>query len=561
MMQHVNRRHILTVHLEDYFQVGPLSSAIPLRYWPRFDTRVERNVRATLDLLDERGHKATFFTVGWIADMLPDVVREVARRGHEVASKGYLHRSIRQMSRDEFRSDAVKSRRALERATGQAVHGYRIARGWFEESDLWALDVLAEEGFAYDSSLRHLGFTRRSRGAAPFVHRAGDRTIHELPLPSWSLGGFSLPIAGGNYVRQFPDRFMRARIAEFVARGNAPLNFYFHVWELDVDQPRITAVSTPNRLRQYRNLERMPDRIRRYLKDYDFTTAGQHLGLTPEPASPVEAGSLAAEVHAASEVGVARRPVTIIVPCFNEEASLGYLSRTLDTFAQDNATTLDVSFVLVDDGSKDKTWEGMQRLFGPRPNYKLVQHTVNRGIAAACLTGIEAASTETVCVIDADCSFDPARLAVMIPMLEDGVDLVTASPYHKEGGVLNVPAWRLVLSKGASQIYGLILHNKLASYTACFRVYRRSAVLGMKLDNYGFTGIAELLARLDQSGARILECPAVLESRLLGISKMKVARTIGEHMRLMTRLARGQLAPKAEGRDKLAAAPAESHHA
>ncbi len=112
------RRHVLTVHLEDYFQVEPLSGAIPLRYWPRFDTRVERNVLASLDMLDECGAKATFFTVGWIADQAPEVVREVVRRGHEVASKGYYHRSIRQMSPEEFRADAVQSKRALEKATG-----------------------------------------------------------------------------------------------------------------------------------------------------------------------------------------------------------------------------------------------------------------------------------------------------------------------------------------------------------------------------------------------------------------------------------------------------------
>lgn len=538
-----SRRHILTVHLEDYFQVAPLSGAIPLRYWPRFDTRVERNVRATLDLLDECGDKATFFTVGWIADQMPDVVREVARRGHEVASKGYYHRSIRQMSPEEFRADAVQSRKALEKATGQAVRGYRIARGWFAPKDLWALDVLAEEGFEYDSSLRQLGFSAHTNPALdrPFLHRVGNRSIWELPLATWRCAGFSLPISGGNYVRQLPESFMRRRVADYVDKTGAPLTFYFHVWELDPEQPRITAVSMRNRVRQYRNLERMPDRIRRYLKDYAFSTAADHLALPPKTVESTV--TTTSEVVTAAAPTGPRRPVTIVVPCYNEENSLGYLGRTLDRFARDNADKFDVSFVFVDDGSKDKTWDGLNALFGPRADCQVVQHRVNRGIAAACLTGIEAAKTETVCVIDADCSFDPARLAVMIPMLEDGVDMVTASPYHKDGGVLNVPAWRLVLSKGASQVYSHILKNKLASYTACFRVYRRSTLLGMQLENYGFTGIAEILARLDQSGARIIECPAVLESRLLGVSKMKVARTIVEHAKLMTQLARGRMLP------------------
>jgi polysaccharide deacetylase family protein (PEP-CTERM system associated) len=560
-----NRRHILTVNLEDYFQVEPLSGAIPLRYWPRFDTRVERNVMASLDLLDECGAKATFFTVGWIADKMPDVVREVARRGHEVASKGYYHRSIQQMSRDEFRADVVQSKKALERATGQAVDGYRIARGWFSQRDLWALDILADEGFAYDSSLRQLGFTGVSGGRRdiPFVHNYEGKTIRELPLATWQFAGFSLPVSGGNYVRQLPDSFVRRRVANWIEQSDAPLVFYFHVWELDAEQPRITAVSMRNRVRQYRNLEQMPGRIRRYLKEYAFTTAGNHLGLAPRTVDV--APQVTSQVVAQTGAARVRRPVTIVVPCYNEENSLGYLKRTLDKFSADNAEMLDVQFVLVDDGSRDKTWEGMQAQFGESADCQLVRHPKNRGIAAACLTGIEAAKTETVCVIDADCSFDPARLADMIPMLEDGVDMVTASPYHRDGGVLNVPAWRLVLSKGASQIYAHIMTNKLASYTACFRVYRRSTVVGMKLDNYGFTGIAEILARLDQSGARILECPAVLETRLLGVSKMKVARTIMEHAKLMTQLARGRMAPTERGgplppdSTKLAGGSANSH--
>lgn len=543
------RRHVLTVHLEDYFQVEPLSGAIPLRYWPRFDTRVERNVLASLDLLDECGAKATFFTVGWIADQAPDVVREVVRRGHEVASKGYYHRSIRQMSPEEFRADAVQSKRALEKATGQEVNGYRIARGWFSQRDLWALDVLAEEGFSYDSSLRHIGFTGMagSQINRQFSRTVGGRTISELPLATWQCAGFSLPVSGGNYVRQLPDSFVRTRVADWVSTTDAPLVFYFHIWELDPEQPRITAVSMRNRVRQYRNLEQMPDRIRRYLKDYTFTSASDYLGLPAQTVS-VEAQQAAAAATKPVFTGE-RRPVTIVVPCYNEENSLGYLGRTLDRFKADNADKFETSYVLVDDGSKDKTWEGMNTLFGSRPEFKLVKHEKNRGIAAACLTGIEAAKDETVCVIDADCSFDPARLAVMIPMLEGDVTMVTASPYHRDGGVLNVPAWRLVLSKGASQIYAHIMKNKLASYTACFRVYKRSAVVGMKLENYGFTGIAEILARLDQSGAKILECPAVLETRLLGVSKMKVARTIVEHAKLMTQLARGQLDPSNGGPD------------
>ncbi|MDX2288226.1 MAG: glycosyltransferase [Hyphomicrobiaceae bacterium] len=531
------RRHILTVNLEDYFQVGPLSAAIPRRHWPRFESRVEQNTEATLDLLDQYGHKATFFTVGWIADKLPHVVREVVRRGHEVASKGYYHRALRQMSREEFEADALQSRIALERAAEREVFGYRIARGWFSRRDLWALPALERAGYRYDSSLRKLGFSLPSGAASPAADRRSPTGLVELPLASWRLAGFDLPISGGNYLRQLPADFMRRRFAETSARSLDPLVFYFHTWELDPEQPRISGLHWSSRMRQYRNLEDMGERVRTFLENYQFGPASTHLGLTAAPVShpprvveePVQAPAAASAADLL--------PVTVIVPCYNEEQSLAYLARALDQFVAETADRYQLSFVFVDDGSKDRTLAGLQQQFGSRANCQIVQHPQNRGIAAACLTGFAAARDEIVCVIDADCTFDPSSLATMIPLLTDDVALVTASPYHRDGGVMNVPAWRLVLSRGASRLYSYVLTNKLASYTACFRVYRRSAVADMQLEHSGFTGIAEILVRLDQAGARIVESPAVLEARVLGVSKMKVARTIMEHSRLIGRLA------------------------
>lgn len=536
-----DRSHVLTIHLEDYFQVGPLSAAIPQRHWLRFESRVAQNVETTLNLLDRYNQKATFFTVGWVADKMPDVVREVARRGHEVASKGYFHRSLAQMSRVEFEADAAQSRVAIERAIDREVVGYRIARGWFAEKDLWALDALERAGYRYDSSLRRLGFSLKSDGKPLEGDRRQSRSIVELPLASWRFAGFDLPISGGNYLRQLPAEFVRRRFADSAARSSDPMVFYFHVWELDPEQPRISGLPLMKRVRQYRNLETMGERVESYLANYHFGTAANYLQLDAKPVShpPLIEAVTAAPATAASLDATAGEllPITVIVPCYNEEQSISYLARSLDHFAAQAAAKYKVSFVFVDDGSKDKTLEGLQRQFGGRSNCQIVQHPQNRGIAAACLTGFAAARDEVLCVIDADCTFDPSHLATMIPLLKDDVALVTASPYHRDGGVMNVPAWRLLLSRGASQLYRYVLSNKLASYTACFRIYRRSAVVNMRLQHSGFTGIAEILVRLDRAGAKIVECPAVLEARVLGISKMKVGRTITEHAGLLSRLA------------------------
>ena len=178
-------------------------------------------------------------------------------------------------------------------------------------------------------------------------------------------------------------------------------------------------------------------------------------------------------------------------------------------------------------------------LFGDQSNCEIVRHQQNRGVAAATLTGIEHAKTEIVCVIDCDCSYDIENLGRFIPLLDEGVDLVTASPYHKDGGVLNIPGWRLLLSRGASVLYRMVLKTKLATYTACFRAYRRSAVVDLEVSNERYLGITEILALLDQRGCRIIECPAVLEPRLFGQSKMKVLMTIGGHLRLLAKLAFG----------------------
>jgi hypothetical protein len=153
------------------------------------------------------------------------------------------------------------------------------------------------------------------------------------------------------------------------------------------------------------------------------------------------------------------------------------------------------------------------------------------------LTGLRHAGTEIVCSIDCDCSYDPHDLANMIPLLRDGVALVTASPYHPEGRVHNVPAWRLVLSKSLSRMYRIVLRQPLHTYTSCFRVYRRSVLIGIQPERGGFLGIAELIGRLALSGAEIVEHPATLEVRVLGHSKMKILQTIWGHLGLITSLA------------------------
>ncbi len=547
------QRHLLTVVLEDYFQVAPLRGVVKTEQWHLFENRVDVNTHKALDLLDEFGIKATFFVLGWIADEMPEVVRKVAARGHEIASKGYYHRSLAQLSPADFRADLRRSKAALERASGRRVDGYRIAHGWFGPHDLWALDVLAEEGFAYDSSVRPLfrAFAHQPSRRFAFRHRHGDGELWEFPLSSVCLAGCSLPIAGGNYLRQFPHSLMKRAVARWHRNSRAPFVMYFHVWELDPGQPRIHAAPLMERVRQYRHLDRMPAIIRHYLSTYSFVGIGDYLGLEPtmvEPVADLPEAVMAALRPAAVKPGrspavAEHRPVTVVVPCYNESESLHFLANTLRGVEATLECRYQLRFIFVDDGSADGTPELLDKLFGSRPGCSVVVHEQNRGVAAAILTGIRHASSEIVCSMDCDCTYDPHQLRTLIPMLKDDVDMVTASPYHPDGQVRNVPSWRLLLSRGLSALYRLVLRHRFYTYTSCFRVYRRSAVCDLPVREGHFLGVTEMLCLLDLGGGRIAERPAVLDVRLLGRPHMKIPRTIAGHLKLLARIAGRRLLP------------------
>ena len=537
-MKHKGQRDLLTVILEDYFHVGALSGLISSREWYRFETRFEKNTLKTLDFLKQFDVQATFFVLGWIAEKHPELIAEVARQGHEVANYGFHHKNVRQMTREEFREDARRSRDAIEIATGKRVIGYRMPQGLHSPSDFWILDTLAEEGYVYDSSVfpsSQLG----SRFREVYEHQNQSGRLWEFPHATLNLLGYRLPISGGNYFRQIPHTLLKHAVSHWKEQTTAPLMIYFHVWELDPEQPRISATSWLTRTRQYRNLNKMQWVLRDYFSKYKFGSVADYLGCDTQAASvagrrpvlEIQTGALELPVRKPA----VRTPVTVVVPCYNERPTLPYLANTLESVTKLLDPDFDLSFIFVDDRSTDGTPELLQRLFGNKPNCRIVEHPQNLGVAAAIFTGIRHAQTEVVCSIDCDCSYDPHELMHMIPMLTQGVDMVTASPYHPQGKVTNVPSWRLTLSKGASWLYGKVLRHKLATYTSCFRVYRRSKVVDLQLSEPGYLGVAEILALIDLRGGSIKEFPTTLHVRILGQSKMKVARTVVGHLKNLRR--------------------------
>jgi polysaccharide deacetylase family protein (PEP-CTERM system associated) len=568
------KKHLLTVLLEDYFHVGAFNSIIQHGQWYRFETRFEKNTLKALDLLDSFDIKATFFSLGWIADNNPEIIREIARRGHEIANRGYYHRSIKQMTPEEFREDLKRSREALEKASGKKIVGYRSAEKLSYSSDLWTLDVLAEEGYSYDASFLPTSRTARQESWRRFAHKhqTNEREIWEFPYSTAKVGGLIIPIAGGNYFRQIPHTLLKYAVKNWNDKTDAPFVMYFHVWELDPEQPRISAASRITRIRHYRKLDKMEWVLKEYFSKYKFVGAAEYLGVETEVSSfkfQVSSSELQeselkiqdsrfkiqdSRLKAQDEHSALRTPhpaleksaITIVIPCYNEELVLPYLANTLRSVEATLEKDYDLRFIFVDDCSTDKTWESLHQLFSEKENVKFMRHRTNMGVAAGILTGLRNAETEIVCSMDCDCTYDPHELQNMIPLLTDDVDMVTASPYHPQGGVRNVPTWRLSLSKGASFLYGKVLKQKLHTYTSCFRVYRRSAVADLNVKENGFLGVAETLGQLDLRGGKIVEHPAMLEVRLFGWSKMKVARTIAGHLKLLLRL----LAMRISGKEK-----------
>ena len=532
-----DKKNLLTILVEDYFHVGAFETLIQQRNWENFEPRYEQNTLKTLDLLDRYDTKATFFVLGWIADLNPDLVREIVNRGHEVASRGFYHRSAKNLTPDEFREDLRRSNAAIEKATGRRVVGYRAAEKLAFDHNEWVLKTLAEEGFAYDASFLPSSKTEKARRVAHEVNIDGQQ-IWEFPYTTTDLGVGLLPISGGNYFRQLPYTLMRRAIKNFHKNHDDPFVFYFHVWELDPEQPIISAASNFNRIRHYRKLDKMEWILHENLALYQCTGIADHLGLESEIAR--ESAAPAANVEPVREmINIASlTPVSIVVPCYNEQESLPYLAKTLAAVENElNGIGYTTQLIFVDDRSQDNTLATIDELFGGRDDVQVVKHEVNKGVAGGMMTGIRAARTEIVCTIDCDCTFDPHELVNMIPMLTDGVDMVQASPYHKDGAVQNVPGWRLLLSKGASVLYRRVLRTKIASYTACFRVVRRSAMVDIEPTESGFHGVPEMLGLLDLRGGTIVEYPTVLAVRLFGASKMKTAKTIVGTVKLISRLA------------------------
>ncbi len=258
----------LTVDVEDYFQVWALSPHIERQRWETMECRVERNMDRLLELFDSRKARATFFTLGWVAERYPAMVRKLVAHGHELASHGQSHLRATEQSPDEFRHDISTARRVLEDVAGVAVRGYRAPNFSIGRDNLWALDCIAEAGYTYSSSVYPVRHDHYGMPDAPrFAHRTQNGLL-EIPISTTRLLARNLPAGGGGFFRLLPYRVSRWAIERVNRVDGQPAIFYFHPWEIDPGQPRIPGVSIKTRLRHYLNLDRTESRLARLLSDF-----------------------------------------------------------------------------------------------------------------------------------------------------------------------------------------------------------------------------------------------------------------------------------------------------
>ena len=260
----------LTIDVEDYFQVSAFAPYIQRADWDARECRVERNVGRILDMLAAQKTQATFFTLGWIAQRYPHLVRRIADEGHEVASHGYGHERVSDLTPEAFAHDIRTAKHLLEDIAGVAVTGYRAPSFSIGQGNLWALDVLQQEGYRYSSSIYPNQHDHYGMPDAPrFAHRIRPDLI-EVPPTTLRMFNRNLPSSGGGYFRLFPYALSRWMLRQVNQNDQQPAIFYFHPWEIDAAQPRVAGIDARTRFRHYVNIPRMEQRLQRLLQDFQW---------------------------------------------------------------------------------------------------------------------------------------------------------------------------------------------------------------------------------------------------------------------------------------------------
>ncbi|WNC72533.1 DUF3473 domain-containing protein [Thalassotalea psychrophila] len=272
MQSHPNQAHILTVDVEDYFQVSAFENVIARSEWDSLEHRVEKNTHRILDLFDKQNAKATFFVLGWVAERYPNVVKRIVNDGHELASHGYGHQRLTKLNQKEAQQDIEKSKHILEDISSTEVIGYRAPSFSINNSNTWVYQILKELGFQYSSSTYPINHDLYGEPSWPRQAYLTKENILEIPASTLNVANRNFPIAGGGYYRLLPYWLNKQAISRYVKAESVPYMFYFHPWEIDPEQPKFSQASLKSKFRHYTNLSNMESKIEKLLSSYHWQT-------------------------------------------------------------------------------------------------------------------------------------------------------------------------------------------------------------------------------------------------------------------------------------------------
>lgn len=275
-----NTLNAMTVDVEDFFHVAAFSSVISPQQWDQYQPRVEANTRKLLQIFAQAGVKSTFFTLGWVAERYPQLIKDIHQQGHEIASHGYAHQRACEQSPAEFYADVKRSKDMLQDLTGQQVIGYRAPSFSIGYDNEWAFEVLVELGFKYSSSTYPVEHDLYGTPDWPRFAYKRPEGIVEIPIPTLKLLGKHMPIGGGGYFRLYPYALTKKLVHKYLNKERQPYSFYFHPWEIDHQQPRVTAAPLKSKFRHYINLQHTEGKLNRLLQDFNWSTMQDVYGVS-----------------------------------------------------------------------------------------------------------------------------------------------------------------------------------------------------------------------------------------------------------------------------------------
>tara|TARA_Y100001956_G_scaffold15871_1_gene15298 strand:+ start:1318 stop:2157 length:840 start_codon:yes stop_codon:yes gene_type:complete len=267
-----NRLNAMTVDVEDYFQVSAFEGVVDKKDWDSISLRVGDNTHRLLDLFAANNVKSTFFTLGWVAQRCPDVIKRIVSEGHELASHGLAHQRATTMGEQELYDDIKQSKGILEDIGGVALKGYRAPSFSINDSNTWAYDILKDLGFVYSSSTYPINHDLYGVPEWPRFKYERENGLIEIPIPTIRKKGVNVGIGGGGYFRLYPYWLSKRRITEFMKAENAPYSFYFHPWEIDAQQPRFENAPWKSKARHYINLSKMEGKVEKLLSDFNWVS-------------------------------------------------------------------------------------------------------------------------------------------------------------------------------------------------------------------------------------------------------------------------------------------------